>query len=401
MRGAGVVLKSRETSFDNIVQRSTISLFRKGSYGIILKCTLPPGESPYVDSWSGEPITVILIKCMALEPRSSDVDIRIHQAVETVTSVEVNEFESEVAIQEELYSRTASNPICPAILKADVYTLDAFERLLPGVTVDRRRLRAVPTMGVIAMEIVSDPLCFAELYAKEPDQFRFNAAKARAKLLEMGSLGYVHGDHHGGNVVFSRADGRVYLIDFGQTTPFYPDDFTRFKKAMYRKNYTYALRLMMFAKRLNDKDGFFSSYITPTLKNDPRVKYIIKMHWATSHKIDTILRTLAPEPLLQYFATLYGWVFAESVLPGRTPFQGPQLLTLTPSQKKDLVDALAKDSATGPLAGWPLARHTRRSPRTSPGVPIQPNVTRTVRWPRTPSPRVEHSPLPEGVDLYH
>ena len=414
MHGAGVALKTRGASFNEIVQRSTISLFRKGSYGIILKCILPDGESPYIDSWSGQPITTLLIKCMAVASTTSDYNIKINGKTEELTNVDQNDFESEVYIQEELYSRTALNPICPAILKADLYTLDAFERLLPGVLVDRRRLYRLPSMGVIAMEMVSEPQSFAELCIQDPNQFITHVAKARAKLLELGSLGYVHGDHHPGNVVFSRNEERVYLIDFGQTRPFYADDFSRFKRAMYRKNYTYALRLMMFARKENDPDGFFTSYITPDMKKDALVKYLIKVHWATSQKVQTILRTIAPRPLLQYYAPLYGWVFHETYQPGRTPFQGPQLLTLTQTQKKELAEALEKDVRIGPVTGWPLGRRTRRSPRTSPSTPSIPTVSHSTRSipPVSPSTRsiqspqwahlpvYQHSPLAEGVALY-
>jgi hypothetical protein len=340
MYGSGLASKRKMdyNAFLDVLERSDISYWRKGSYGAILICEIR-GESPYVDSWNAKPITKILLK-VGLESRHPEpVRILVDQANVandklTVMPTRNKAFISEVAIQAELYKKTERNPICPAIIDYFEMPLETYREyklnsILQFLT-DKPDLKVT----VIGMEMVDDPT----MVGSE------QAPMGRAKLLEMGALGYVHGDFHRGNVLYSKADERVYLIDFGLTTKFRPDTFEVFKTALAAKNYTRALRLAMMETKYSNR-----IYDRVERLHKDQLTELRDSNWDTTPRNAELLRELnaaTGNKVFENYLTHYGGLCAKK----NGSLDGPQLLELSPAQESEL-ERMVSSERIGPLAG--------------------------------------------------
>ena len=356
---------------DVVLHDCDITFMNKGAFGVILKCTIR-GESPYVDSRSAKKIDTILLKVGLISEAKQRVNIRTDEGNDTITTTKQQDFDAEVAIQKELYAKTEYNPICPSIINKFVVSLAEYIRDWHFNSLEFRTYRPDLMVSFIGMELLggAEPICESSSHGPVFDR---EAAMGRAKLLQMGLLGYVHGDFHVGNVLLSGEN--VYMIDFGKTKKFRPDTFEVFKTALAEQDFTRALRLVMM-------DAPDSNTISASLSESDKlkVKALNDSYWDTTPENDTLLQELNDSNgniILDNFRELFGWAFVTSTTLdsrlGYAVYDGPQLLKLSPKQQ---ADTLAQMSLLKPKRG-PLFMYDNEAPHEAPHAAHAYKRTRT------------------------
>ena len=358
--GAGVGHKGhrKRTDLATFLSNARISWLSRGTFGIVLKAE-NTSFTPYVDIWTGNPVHAILLKLSPITPPNSEtVDVRVEwDGVSDTDPVETSrksDFENETTLQLQLFAQSKRRPLCPALLDSTFMPTKSLAQLIPQLRLDRPL-----TIGIIAMELVANATPMDQLFLEDPSSFSDYAALARAKLLQLGMLGYSHGDFHGSNVLI--ADGDAVLIDFAATKRLPPAIVERIKASVASKDYVQALRLIMLRPLDNAEDVNFPAelFTNVTYSDKERLQELRDNEWANTAETNAVLADIVnrySDGIFQNYRTLYGWIFDNEVK-ASMEYPGKQLLTLTPQQKRGITKALARKSA----ASSPLIR-VRESP---------------------------------------
>lgn len=253
--GSGVWLavgnKDHKAAFEYFVQNSKFKIMSKGSFGITLLARLNDDSivSPYrhMDmSMFDQSVRSIIIKvCM--------IDANTKAQFNCLEPVSRNDFIDEVNIQTDVFLKTMNylNPICPAIVYADITTdvslvkkvLTQYRSSCLQDIIDNKNNQRIHEIGIIAMEMAenydtvyqtirdasssnnSTPSSNASSNANAsslnptpsvPDIMQMEVQYALIRLLH--ETGYTHGDHHMGNIMTKHIGNYRYttlLIDYG------------------------------------------------------------------------------------------------------------------------------------------------------------------------------------------
>ena len=246
-----------DTAFRHFIKNSNISYLSKGSFGIILKCTLNDGiESPYENLrtiYKGKEVRMILIKFLALH-YNKDFTIGPNGLI---GSVSIKNFEDEVKMQTEIFNKTIDHldPICPSIIYSKYVNrkLDDnhHKEMIKLLVIIKKKIKDKDvnklfkelfdelytymdksnnySFGLIGMEMMDD---YEQLYdvldnkeISDSDKINYECI-ARLRLIELAvKTGYSHNDYHRSNILvnpnatgyYGEKKGHVLLIDFGYT----------------------------------------------------------------------------------------------------------------------------------------------------------------------------------------
>ena len=252
------LIQDSEAAFNYFVKHSVRNkdLNLSSSFGIIIICNFPKDKvsssgklllPPYVvfrNHNFAERVYSIAIKLSLIH--TNDKFTIIHNTIKK-SSVRLEDFEKEVKIQSGLVEVTLRDlePITPTVLYAKPYInkeeIDLlFLNISKGVdlTSIRESITGTQYIGVLVMEFADEEREFRCLNtALEPGAREINEqyfAVALFEIIRLANYGFIHGDHHWGNLLVSEnykgyflknpessevlpwfSDMRVYIIDWG------------------------------------------------------------------------------------------------------------------------------------------------------------------------------------------
>jgi len=237
MKGGGITINpllnlNPEEAFNYYIHRSTNTLLSIGGSGIILNLTLNAGiESPYVSfncDKLTQPVTALIIKISVLTERQP---YQYNLGGNTINTMIIEDFEREIKIQQDIVNKTINylNPIAPSIVYANLVEntiIDLFIKDLTNVLPEIRK-----RFGLIAMESMDNMSPVYKLLKcsepfnshRLPPAFESDKLKKKYiafyiyKLIQLGIVGYVHGDYHTNNILSNNDGTQMSLIDFGRS----------------------------------------------------------------------------------------------------------------------------------------------------------------------------------------
>lgn len=275
MMKGGLYIKDGYTSdsaFIYFITYSIVSFLSKGSFGMVIKCTLQSGVvSPYENLrtiYKGKEVRTLIIKFSPLHYNEQfeivpiDIDIPIY-------SVPIKSFENEITTQIDIFNKTIDHldPICPSIVYSKYLDrkLDKkhphhkhmmgllmliiskkdkiINEFLSPLYVNMKKSKNY-TFGLIGMEMMDDYVTLHKI--KNKDAYE---CIARLRLIELAiKTGYTHNDYHHGNILvnpnasgyYGKKLGHVLLIDFGYTKKI-PNELLETIKELYNKNDFYGI----------------------------------------------------------------------------------------------------------------------------------------------------------------
>ena len=359
--GVGYNRHRKRNDLAKFLTNASMSWLSQGTYGIVL-IVQSSGFTPYVDIWTGEPVHTILVKISLIKPPAAskqilrDVEWNSAPKHDICSSLKSN-FQKEADLQLKLFAETARNPICPALLDVQFVSGIDLQHLFPLLHVKHSHDLE---FGVIAMEIVPNSRTLLDIFINDPLQFDKYAALARAKLLQLGVLGYSHGDYHPGNVLVSGET--IFLIDFGMTQPMAESDIIRIKRSIIKEDYVEALRLLMLRPVLAPSERNDPGERSPSLSADDKANldHLASQHWANRSSVNSVLLKIGRKgPIFKNYETMFGWIFAFRAENSSKMYQNVQVLNLSKRQKHDITNAFL---ASYKNVSGPLAVRIRKSP---------------------------------------
>ena len=257
-RGGMVSIKSHynaSDAFNLFLNNSHINYFSNGSYGTIFKATLRDGiVSPY-ESFSPHigytDLRTIIFKLVFLsdtKENSYEFDMtEFDRSKFLIHSVTSDSFKKETNIHVDIHAKTYDygEPLCPSVIFSTILEesgVSKFAEILSnririydgtGLTLETILIfpqivhfverKQINKMGIIVMEFAEN---YSMLYDILNDEIKQHCINMSLYLLiELYKLGYIHGDHHPGNILinisyenyFYGLSGRPLIIDFGRT----------------------------------------------------------------------------------------------------------------------------------------------------------------------------------------
>jgi ABC1 atypical kinase-like domain len=250
------------------IENSIISVLSYGSlYGIILKLEYigRSEDCPYlsIDENQQKPLTQIILKLAIIDKHEDESlpTLKVGSEIVHKATMSRNGFYAEIRRQFKLVKDTIQlyEPICPTIIFWDIQRLpkETAKKTIFGKTVAklkhtlfdsiRERIDTQPkgnytdplidviqwmdsikfgvNVGILAMEMMDGYDTLHSSIVSNRSQEKTYISYAIYELIRLGSLGYVHGDSHMGNILihpnvpyFDKTYvGRAMLIDFGRT----------------------------------------------------------------------------------------------------------------------------------------------------------------------------------------
>jgi hypothetical protein len=216
-------------------------------------------QSPFISTnlqSMGKQLKNILLKLVCIHPLGANHKIHLtinklshRQRIQVQIMKEastLNDFIKEVAIQQDIYTKTniLGESLCPAIVGAFILEtndpiLDTLKTNVPDIEPLITRLQSSShyRVGLIAMELLNGYNTLGNECSSfsnpsgiltPPTNADYNLIIASYyAFIRLCSIGYRHNDLHAGNVMVKRTDmdyagnfGRAMIIDFGRTTRF-------------------------------------------------------------------------------------------------------------------------------------------------------------------------------------
>lgn len=276
--GAFIETDDQERAFHEFLQHSSIEFLNQGAYGMTLKATLIP-SSEYVSKYKmmdvndfGREATSLVIKISVLGYRKNLYDFNDKY----LQPIRREDFEREVNIQTDVFLKTMSDlqPLCPAIIYANVYENDAsvLKLICSKMPTSKEKIllykisNMVSGFTIIGMELLDKYDNMYSLLTKDPGLKRTFGDMASFMLIQLAmKTGYNHGDFHSGNVMgsmdesitlntqFSNLPGRWFLIDFGMAYKMSKSQMDEIKALYERDEYD---KIITFLCKLPRADGF-------------------------------------------------------------------------------------------------------------------------------------------------
>ena len=271
MKGGRIVIANEKYThpLNAYIENSIISVLSYESvYGIILKLEYlgKREDCPYlsIDENQMKPLTQIILKLAIIYKYEDEPLPRLKVGEEIVhkATMSRNSFYAEIRRQFKLVKDTIQlyEPICPTIIFWDIQRLpkETTKKTIFGKAVAklthtlfdsiRDRINTQPAgdytddslmnimrwmdsikfevkVGILAMEMMDGYDTLHSIISSNPMQEKTYISYAIYELIRLGSLGYVHGDSHMGNILIhptvpyfgKEYAGRAMLIDFGRT----------------------------------------------------------------------------------------------------------------------------------------------------------------------------------------
>lgn len=269
MKGGRIVIANEKYThpLNAYIENSIISVLSYESvYGIILKLEYigKKEDCPYlsIDENQMKPLTQIILKLAIIDKYEESLPrLKVRNEIVHKATMTRNGFYAEIRRQFKLVKDTIQlyEPICPTIIFWDIQRLpkETAKKTIFGKTVAklthtlfdsiRDRINTQPSgdytdplmnimqwmdsikfeikVGILAMEMMDGYDTLHSIILSNPMQEKTYIIYAIYELIRLGSLGYVHGDSHMGNILIhptvpyfgKEYAGRAMLIDFGRT----------------------------------------------------------------------------------------------------------------------------------------------------------------------------------------
>lgn len=236
------IVETEEQAYTYFIHNSTCKIISYTSVGgIIFKLTLNPGvASPYstIRSIGTGMVTEVILKiCFINNIKGSKVEF-ITTHIKYLSSLDIDDFQSEINIQNEIYSSSFDaylEPICPAITYANIYDDYSILHILIARASDEETKTIIRSthirllnnfiIGTIMMESLTGFETIHNTITKhDPSiyEIHYYHNLALFELWRLFQLGILHGDPHLSNLMINTTypyiqgrPGRVIIIDFG------------------------------------------------------------------------------------------------------------------------------------------------------------------------------------------
>lgn len=220
-----------KNDFAKFMKAATCKIEGKGSYGYVLKLTLPENkkkDSPYVHLDGSPVMTIVLKLSVVVHPNAFKKMVNVHlfdQADSISTVHEVN-FDHENTTQMNIYNNSLKQfnfAICPKIVHSEKVPSQEFLKAYPKIAAMKscreliKEINPTFSIGMIAMETYPNVTTLSKISKSLISNNEFYEVQCRVMylLMKLAVLGYDHGDPSENNVLM--IGERPYLIDFGDT----------------------------------------------------------------------------------------------------------------------------------------------------------------------------------------
>jgi hypothetical protein len=182
---------------------------------------VPDAQLPFVNATTSKALRVLVLKFNILFPQCKLANFKCNGTLKKKKCVSDSIVYTEASVQQYIYLKTLSRPICPGIIFSDY--LESPNILLDCVT-DASSQAAIQYLmtyfvrrkiGLIVMDFV-DPLKYSPLSYVAKEKKIDYVPRIGGAILKIAQLGYFNYDMHNNNILVAENALEIQLIDFGR-----------------------------------------------------------------------------------------------------------------------------------------------------------------------------------------